>query len=214
LSIIEDCAQSHGAHFKGQKSGTFGEIGAFSFYPTKNLGALGDAGAILVNNEELACKLKALRNYGSEQKYFNKYIGLNSRLDEIQAVFLNLKLPLLNKINEHKQRLANIYNENIVNDLIKKPLTVSQDSKNVFHIYPILTEYRNELKSYLQLNQIGTEIHYPVAPHKQEGYSNLLVGSYPISEYLHSNLLSLPISYAHTEAQVLKVCEVINNFKP
>lgn len=214
LRVIEDCAQAHGATFHGQQAGTFGDIGAFSFYPTKNLGALGDAGAILVQDEILYGKLKALRNYGSEQKYYNKYIGLNSRLDEIQAVFLNLKLPFLARINAHKQRLAHIYHTQIVNDLIIKPSISDNYNKDVFHIYPIRSIHRDELKSYLLAHKIGTEIHYPVAPHQQEGYRSLLTGSFPISEYLHAHLLSLPISFAHTEEEIYRVCEVLNHFRP
>jgi dTDP-4-amino-4,6-dideoxygalactose transaminase len=214
LKVIEDCAQAHGATFQGQQAGTFGDIGAFSFYPTKNLGALGDAGAILVQDVTLYEKLKALRNYGSEQKYHNKYVGLNSRLDEVQAIFLNLKLPLLARINSHKQRLAHIYDTQIVNDLIIKPFPSGSNCENVFHIYPIRSDYRDELKSYLLGHQIGTEIHYPVAPHQQEGYKTLLEGSFPISEYLHAHLLSLPISFAHTEEEIYHVCDVLNQFRP
>jgi dTDP-4-amino-4,6-dideoxygalactose transaminase len=214
LKVIEDCAQAHGATFHGKQAGTFGEIGAFSFYPTKNLGALGDAGAILVQDEVLYEKLKALRNYGSEQKYYNKYLGLNSRLDEVQAIFLNLKLPFLAQINSHKQRLAQIYDTQIVNDLIIKPVPYVSNCENVFHIYPIRSVYRDELKSYLLAHHIGTEIHYPVAPHQQEGYKTLLEGSFPISEYLHSHLLSLPISFAHTEEEIYHVCDVLNQFRP
>ena len=214
LKIIEDCAQAHGATHKGQLAGTFGDIGAFSFYPTKNLGALGDAGAILVNDHALFDKIKALRNYGSEKKYYNKYVGLNSRLDEIQALFLNLKLPKLKEINAHKIRLSKIYEENITNPLLIKPLLGDDINKNVFHIYPIQTEHRDALKKFLFENNIQTEIHYPVAPHNQEGYQKMLFGSYPISEYLHAHLLSLPISFAHSEEEILFVCDVINRFKP
>ena len=213
LKVIEDCAQAHGAEFNGQKVGTFGDIGAFSFYPTKNLGALGDAGAILVKDEVIFSKLKALRNYGSEKKYYNKYLGMNSRLDEIQAVFLNIKLPILNAINLHKKKLANIYDNCLNNKLIIKPKIDSMENRDVFHIYPIRTEKRDELKEFLLNNHIGTEIHYPVAPHLQEGYKDLIVGEFPVSELLHSTLLSLPISYAHTVSDIEKVCEVINRFE-
>ena len=212
LKVIEDCAQAHGARHKGKIAGTFGDIGAFSFYPTKNLGALGDAGAILVNDTNLVEKVKALRNYGSEKKYYNKYVGLNSRLDEIQAIFLNLKLPILNQINAHKIRLAAIYQKYITNPLIIKPSLGDAENVNVFHIYPIQIEKRDALKQFLFENNVQTEIHYPVAPHDQEGYQKLLKGSYPISEYLHAHLLSLPISFAHSEEEIFYVCEVLNRF--
>jgi dTDP-4-amino-4,6-dideoxygalactose transaminase len=214
LKVIEDCAQAHGAKHKGKLAGTFGDIGAFSFYPTKNLGALGDAGAILVNDTNLVEKVKALRNYGSEKKYYNKYVGLNSRLDEIQAIFLNLKLPILNQINAHKIRLAAIYQKYITNPLIIKPSLGDAENVNVFHIYPIQIEKRDALKQFLFENHVQTEIHYPVAPHHQEGYQKMLKGSYPFSEYLHAHLLSLPISLAHSEEDILFVCEVLNRFNP
>lgn len=212
LKVIEDCAQAHGAEFNNKKAGTFGHIGAFSFYPTKNLGAIGDAGAILTQEESIYQKIKALRNYGSEKKYQNKYQGLNSRLDEIQALFLNIKLPFLDAINDHKKNLAEIYNKNINNSKILKPHSSLNPNENVFHIYPILTEKRDELKSFLEMNEIFTEIHYPIAPNKQEGYKYLFTKKYPISELLHKNLLSLPISYANSEEEILKICSILNKF--
>jgi len=214
LKVIEDCAQAHGATHQCQLAGTFGDIGAFSFYPTKNLGAIGDAGAILVNNFDLLEKVKALRNYGSEKKYYNKYVGLNSRLDEIQALFLNLKLPYLKQINSHKIRLAAIYDAHITNPILIKPKLGDDLNTNVFHIYPIQTELRDELKNFLLENNIQTEIHYPVAPHNQEGYKSILKGFYPLSEFLHKHLLSLPISFSHTKEEILFICEVLNRFKP
>ena len=210
LKVIEDCAQAHGASYNNSKAGAFGDIGAFSFYPTKNLGALGDGGAITTNSEEIYVKLKALRNYGSEKKYYNKYIGINSRLDEIQALFLTIKLQKLDKINLHKSKLASIYNEKINNPHIIKPI---HSEENVYHIYPIRTVLRNELKEYLFSNNIQSEIHYPLAPHQQEGYKNILIGNYPLSEEIHTTVLSLPISYANTTTEIEYVCDVINNFK-
>jgi dTDP-4-amino-4,6-dideoxygalactose transaminase len=212
LKIIEDCAQAHGATIENKKAGSFGDIGAFSFYPTKNLGAFGDGGAITTNSEELYLKLKALRNYGSEKKYYNKYIGINSRLDEIQAIFLKIKLDKLDKINLHKSKLASIYNEKINNPHIIKPVN-SNSEENVYHIYPIRTKYRSELKEYLLSHNIQSEIHYPLAPHQQEGYKNILLGNYPLSEEIHATVLSLPISYANTTTEIEYVCDVINNFK-
>jgi dTDP-4-amino-4,6-dideoxygalactose transaminase len=172
LKLVEDCAQAHGAKFKGQSIGTFGDFGAFSFYPTKNLGALGDAGAVTCNDELLYKKVKALRNYGSDKKYFNTYIGYNSRLDEIQASFLRIKLAKLNDINNHKRKLASLYHEHISDKFIKPEL--HPDYFDVFHIYNIRCEKRDELKEYLVKNEIGTEIHYPVSPNRQLAMKGIL----------------------------------------
>jgi dTDP-4-amino-4,6-dideoxygalactose transaminase len=211
LEVIEDCAQSHGATFKGKKAGSFGKIGAFSFYPTKNLGALGDAGAITTSNEALYEKLRALRNYGSEKKYYNKYIGLNSRLDELQAAFLSVKLPFMDKITSHKLKLAELYENGLANKIIK-PI-FANDLTHVFHIYNIRTDRRDELKAYLLESGINTEVHYPVSPNKQEGYQEYFANTiYEISEEIHKTTLSLPISYATKEEEVKKVIEKINSF--
>ena len=211
LEIIEDCAQAHGATFENKHVGTFGKIGAFSFYPTKNLGALADAGAIITSDEDLYNKLKALRNYGSEKKYFNKYIGRNSRLDELQAIFLNIKLNSLNKINEHKTRLASIYN-NMLTDKVIKPI-YTETGSHVYHIYNIRTNNRDELKTYLLNKGIQTEIHYPVSPNMQEGYQYYFADlKTPVSEEIHATTLSLPISYANTPDEIAFVAESINNF--
>lgn len=211
LEIIEDCAQAHGTTFKQQHVGTFGKIGAFSFYPTKNLGALADAGAIITSDEEIYQKLKALRNYGSEKKYYNKFIGRNSRLDELQAAFLNDKLPFLNKINEHKRKLAILYNQKLTDKVIKP---IEKDTNyHVYHIYNIRTKDRDRLKLYLLDNKIHTEIHYPVSPNNQEGYKQYFYEEYyPISEEIHATTLSLPISYSTTENEVIYVCSKINEF--
>lgn len=211
LEIIEDCAQAHGATFNNQHVGTFGNIGAFSFYPTKNLGALADAGAIITSDEVLYNKLRALRNYGSEKKYYNKFIGRNSRLDELQAAFLSDKLPFLNKRNEHKRKLAEIYYQKLTNKVIK-PIEINANY-HVYHIYNVRTTKRDELKSYLLENNIHTEIHYPVSPNRQEGYSHLFSQyKYPISEEIHATTLSLPISYANTEKEVEYVVKIINQY--
>lgn len=211
LKLIEDCAQAHGAKFKGQQIGTFGDFGAFSFYPTKNLGALGDAGALTCSDESLYKKVKALRNYGSDKKYYNTYIGYNSRLDEIQAGFLRIKLRKLQEINDHKRKLAKLYHEHISDKFIKP--VWSNDYYDVFHIYNIRTDKRDELKVALTENRIGTEIHYPVSPNKQLAMKGILDNvDCPISEEIHRTTLSLPISYFHTEEDVLKVCEMINKF--
>ena len=218
LILIEDCAQSHGAQYRKRKTGTFGKCGAFSFYPTKNLGALGDAGAITTDDSELADRLRKLRNYGSKTKYYNELIGYNSRLDEIQAAFLSIKLRHLDAINQHKRKLAAIYDANIGKQYIKPQSLPDHD--DVFHIYPIRHERRDELRTYLSQAGVGTEIHYPVAPHCQEaldGIHSLAQATldedrFPISTELHRTILSLPISSFHTEQDVLQVCEHINAF--
>lgn len=210
IRIIEDCAQSHGARYKGKSAGSFGDFGAYSFYPTKNLGALGDAGAIITNDIAMAEKLKALRNYGSKVKYKNDYIGFNSRLDEIQAGFLSVKLAFLDRINNHKRQLAKRYIENLKSDFILP--VVDEDYFDVYHIFNIRHPRRDELKKYLFENEIKTEIHYPIPPHKQMCMKNIIDGQYPISEEIHATTLSLPISYGNTEDEIYKVCEIMNKF--
>ncbi len=211
LEIIEDCAQAHGAKFQNKMVGTFGKIGAYSFYPTKNLGTLGDAGAIITSDEGIYKKIKALRNYGSEKKYQNLYIGKNSRLDELQAAFLNIKLPFLEKINTYKIELATLYDNFLTNKVIK-PIFAS-NSSHVYHIYNIRTEKRDELKDYLKKNGIETEIHYPIAPNKQKGYEKYFENQqYPISEEIHNTTLSLPISYCTTKEEINHIIKKINTF--
>jgi dTDP-4-amino-4,6-dideoxygalactose transaminase len=211
LALIEDCAQSHGAMFKDKKTGTFGEFGAFSFYPTKNLGALGDAGAITTDNADYADKMRKLRNYGSEKKYYNEYMGVNSRLDELQAAFLQIKLEALDAINSHKQKLAAMYLEQLKSDFILP--VVDADYTDVYHIFNIRHLRRDELKTYLFEQGIGTEIHYPVPPHQQKALLPLLAGqSFPVSEEIHRTTLSLPCSYCHTEADVQFVIDKLNAF--
>lgn len=209
LKMIEDCAQAHGAKFKGQKVGSFG-IGCFSFYPTKNLGALGDAGAITCNNEEYKIKIQSLRNYGSSTKYHNDILGYNSRLDAIQAGFLSIKLEVLNDITNHKRELASIYFENL-DDTFIKPV-VDKDYFDVYHIFNIRHLKRDKLREYLLIHNIKTEIHYPLAPHKQKAMQEFISGEYPISEEIHNTTLSLPISYFHTEDDILQVCDVMNRW--
>ena len=209
LEIIEDCAQAHGAMYDEQKVGTFG-TGCFSFYPTKNLGALGDAGAVVTNSEELLNKLKSLRNYGSSVKYYNCDLGYNSRLDEIQAGFLSVKLEALDEINSHKRELANIYLNNL-DDRFIKPV-VDKRYYDVYHIFNIRFDSRNALKEYLLKNGIKTEIHYPIPPHKQKNMKGIITGKYPISEEIHNTTLSLPISYFHSKDDIYRVVEVMNNY--
>lgn len=211
LKVIEDCAQAHGASYKNIKAGTLGDIGAFSFYPTKNLGALGDGGGITTNNKDYYLTIKKLRNYGSDIKYYNDIVGYNSRLDELQAGFLSIKLKKLDNINAHKRMLAQIYINNLKEDFIK-PLQ-HKDYFDVYHIFNIRHPRRDALKEYLLKNKIKTEIHYPVAPHKQKAMEWLFKAkSFPISEEIHATTLSLPISYFHTPDDVYKVIEYMNKF--
>lgn len=209
LFLIEDCAQAHGASYKNKKVGSFG-IGAFSFYPTKNLGAMGDAGAITVNDEVLSEKFRALRNYGSKIKYHNDYIGFNSRLDEIQAGFLSIKLKYLDEINAHKRKLANLYFEGLKDDFIL-PFR-SPECEDVFHIFNVRHPKRDQLKDFLLKNNIKTEIHYPIPPHRQNAMLGIFNGEFQISEEIHNTTLSLPISFGHTENDILRVMDVLNRF--
>lgn len=180
LFLIEDCAQSHGAEYKGKKTGCFGDMAAFSFYPTKNLGCLGDGGALVTNNADFARKAKLIRNYGSENKYFNEYQGVNSRLDEIQAAFLRIKLRELDKIIKHKRELAKLYLNGISENYVKPD--VNSDFFDVYHIFNIRHNKRGELKEFLLKNGIKTEIHYPLPPHKQKAMEYMNSCSFPISE--------------------------------
>lgn len=211
LYLIEDSAQAHGATYKGKLAGTFGDFGTFSFYPTKNLGALGDAGGILCKDDAYYTSLMHLRNYGSDKKYYNEVIGFNNRLDEMQAAFLNVKLPYLNAISEHKNKLANLYLNHINSNFIlpeKHP-----DFYDVYHIFNIRHSRRDELKAYLEDMGIGTGIHYPVAPHQQNALRHLFIGQqFPVSEEIHNTTLSLPCSYFHTEADILTIIAALNMF--
>jgi dTDP-4-amino-4,6-dideoxygalactose transaminase len=211
LHLIEDCAQSHGARYKNKIVGTFGVMGAYSFYPTKNLGALGDSGAIVTDDDKINEIILRMRNYGSKIKYYNDIIGFNSRLDEIQASFLSIKLKYLDKINSHKRKLAKLYFKYLRDDFIK-PFQ-DGDYYDVFHIYNIRHVKRDLLKEYLLKNEIKTEIHYPVPPNKQKAMNGIFdEKEYPISEEIHNTTLSLPISYFHQEEDVMKVIEVMNKF--
>lgn len=205
LVVIEDAAQGHGLNFIGNNSK------AFSFYPGKNLGALGDGGAITTNDDELAKVLLALRNYGSEKKYYNEFIGINSRLDELQAAFLNVKLPYLDIDNCERKNIAKRYLSEIKNDKIVLPI-INSIENHVFHLFVIRTKNRSNLQEYLLLNNIETVIHYPIAPHKQKAlkaYNNL---SFQISEMMHNEVLSLPISPVMTNDEVSVVIEILNNY--
>jgi dTDP-4-amino-4,6-dideoxygalactose transaminase len=212
LKVIEDAAQAHGASLQGRKAGAWGDITAFSFYPTKNLGALGDGGAITTDNAEYAERIKTLRNYGSRKKYYNEKIGVNSRLDELQAAFLRVKLKKLDKINAHKNKLAVIYNAELPDNKFIKPL-MSADYYHVYHIYNIRHPERDRLKTYLETKGIKTEIHYPVPPHKQQALADVFgQEKMPISEEIHKTTLSLPLSWGHTEKDILTVCQMLGKF--
>lgn len=210
LKVIEDCAQSHGAKHGNQMTGTFGDAGCFSFYPTKNLGAMGDAGAVVTNDDSLADRLRHLRNYGSVQKYFNRYLGVNSRLDEMQAAVLRVKLRYLDAMTAHKRALAEIYFANLP-DWVSKPVR-RMDEYDVFQIYGIRYRQRNTLRQHLFDNGVKTEIHYPVAPHRQEAMQGILQGEYPVAEELHATQLSLPISLGHSPAEIERVIEVFLSY--
>ncbi len=211
LKVIEDCAQAHGAGYRSKKAGSFGHCNAFSFYPTKNLGALGDAGAVLTNDGDAAAKVRMLRNYGSQRKYYNEVAGYNSRLDAIQAGFLSVKLKKLDDINQHKRKLAKLYLKHLKADFIKP--AVNENYFDVYHIFNIRHAERDRVREYLFKKETQTEIHYPVPPHKQRAMQHVLGhDGYPISEEIHATTLSLPISFCHTEDDVAKVIETVNKF--
>lgn len=211
LKVIEDSAQSHGAYFKDKRSGNLGDASGFSFYPGKNLGALGDGGAVTTNDEALANTIKALGNYGSHKKYENLYKGVNSRLDEIQAAMLRVKLKYLDNEVEKRREIANYYLENIKNDNIILP-TVREQDNHVWHLFVIRTNKRDELQKYLIDNGIQTLIHYPIPPHKQDAYKEWNNESYPISEQIHNEVMSLPISGVQSLEDTKKVVQVMNDF--
>lgn len=205
LLIVEDAAQAHGLPFKGS------HVRTFSFYPGKNLGALGDGGAVVTNDEKLAKTIKSLSNYGSEKKYYNDFLGYNSRLDELQAAFLRIKLPSLAAENEKRRRVAKRYLSEIKNDKIILPFSDGSDN-HVFHLFVIRTSKRDELQQYLLENGIQTMIHYPVAPHKQKAMKDFHHLSLPITEKIHDEVLSLPMSSVLTDEEVSFVIKIINRY--
>jgi dTDP-4-amino-4,6-dideoxygalactose transaminase len=211
LLVLEDCAQSHGARIAGKKAGNWGDAGAFSFYPGKNLGALGDAGAVTTNDAKLAETVKALGNYGSKKKYENIYQGVNSRLDEIQAAMLTVKLANLDNETQRRQKVAKYYLENIQNDLVILP-EASQVESHVWHLFVIKTEYRQELSDYLLSNGIQTLIHYPLPPYKQNAYIEYSDLFLPVTELIHDQVLSIPIGPTLSDNEVKKITEVVNRF--
>lgn len=211
LKVIEDSAQSHGAYFQDKRSGNLGDASGFSFYPGKNLGALGDGGVVTTNDEELANTIKALGNYGSHKKYENLYKGVNSRLDEMQAAMLRVKLRYLDNELEKRRDIANYYLENIKNENIILPV-VRAESNHVWHLFVIRTSKRDELQKYLLDNGVQTLIHYPIPPHNQNAYKEWNNESYPISEQIHTEVLSLPISGVQNLENTKNIVEKLNEF--
>lgn len=213
LKLVEDNAQAHGCVYgpTGQRTGSLGDAAGHSFYPGKNLGALGDGGAVTTNDEELAKAIRALANYGSQKKYVFKYTGRNSRLDEIQAAVLNVKLKYLDEDNQHRKDIAKLYINGINNPLITLPDTLPEE-QNVFHLFPVLCKRRDELQQYLKEHGIGTVIHYPIPPHKQECYREWNELRFPITEKIHNEELSIPIGPTISPEEALEVIRLINKF--
>ncbi|MFJ8219586.1 DegT/DnrJ/EryC1/StrS family aminotransferase [Bacillus cereus] len=213
LKVIEDAAQAHGAIYNEKRTGNLGDAAGFSFYPGKNLGALGDGGAITTNDSVLVEKIRALRNYGSHVKYENLFKGMNSRLDELQAAILNIKLGHLDQQNEHRRKVAEYYLNNIKNPKIELPVVENCDREShVWHLFVVKTGKRADLQQFLQENGVQTMIHYPIPPHKQEAYQEWNNLSYPITESIHEQVLSLPISPVISMEEVEKVVEKINQY--
>ena len=211
LKLVEDSAQSHGAIWNGKVMGSIGDAAGHSFYPGKNLGALGDAGAVTTNDESLAKMIEALRNYGSLKKYENLYQGLNSRLDEIQAAFLNVKLKYIQKDILERRRVAKYYLKNIKNAEIILPEVLNEEG-HVWHLFVIRTSKRDELQKYMNDNGVQTLIHYPIPPHKQEAYAAYNHLSFPTTEKIHAEVISLPMSSIITDVQIKFVVKILNQF--
>lgn len=212
LKLIDDAAQAHGAAYYEQKVGSLCDATAFSFYPTKNLGALGDAGAVTTDDSELAAIVRALANYGTTSKYINKYKGENSRLDEIQAAVLAVKLKYLDKEVQARQNIASFYLRNIQNELIALPW-VEQIEQHAFHLFVVRCHERDRLQQYLSDKGIRTEIHYPLPPHKQEAYKEWNSLSYPVSEKIADQIISLPLHISLKNEEVIRICSALNEFR-
>ncbi|MDF2857028.1 MAG: aminotransferase [Neobacillus sp.] len=213
ILLIEDAAQAQGATYKGRRAGSLADAAGFSFYPGKNLGALGDAGAVCTDSKALAQQIRMMGNYGSDQKYVHEYKGFNSRLDELQAAFLDIKLTYLSRWHADRERIAQRYLTEIKNPLIQLPKQ-NPDSRHAWHIFAILTEQREQLKKWLDLHEIGYQIHYPVAMHLHQAYRNLgyCEGDFPVAEKNALQELSLPIYYGIADEQVNRVIDVINSY--
>lgn len=213
LKVVEDCAQSHGAQFDGKMTGTFGDVGCFSFYPSKNLGAFGDAGAVVTNNSKIAESIRVFRNYGSEKRYYNRVVGANSRLDEIQAGLLRVRLSHMQELESEKRRISEQYLRDIHNGNIELP-KIRENATHIWHQFVVQCNRRDELADYLEKRNIGTIIHYPIPPHMSEAYRYLGVnaGSLPITEKLARTVLSLPLYIGMTEEEQNYIIETINEF--
>jgi len=216
LYVVDDACQSHGSHYKGKKLGGLTDATAWSFYPGKNLGALGDGGCITTNNKEIAEKVKTLGNYGSDYKYHHIYKGTNSRLDEIQSAFLAVKLPHLDKWNNFRRAVAKRYINEITNPLIKLPKSIDDTYDHVYHVFVIRCDTRDELEKYLSDNGVQTLIHYPIPMHLQEAYKDLNIkkGELPIAEEISNTSLSIPMYYGMSDEQIDFVIKVLNDYKP
>lgn len=211
LKVIEDAAQAHGALMDGARAGALGDAAAFSFYPGKNLGALGDGGAVLTDDEALALRVRALANYGSVRKYEHQWLGINSRLDEMQATILDCKLPLLDADNAHRQRIARLYLEGVHNPLLRT-LDYQYPDGCVHHVFPVLTPCRDELQRYLSEQGVDTLVHYPIPVHHQPAYRALANESFPNAETMAASELSLPISQVQDEGTTLHIIDILNQF--
>ncbi len=215
LKLVEDCAQSHGACYNGRMTGVFGDIGCFSFYPSKNLGAFGEGGAIVTNDAQIAADMKIYRNYGSEKRYYNKVVGTNSRLDEIQAGLLRVRLSHLQELTDERQEIAERYLKELNNAYFSLP-KVRKEGNHVWHQFVVYSDNRDELKHYLEENEIGTIIHYPIPPHLSEAYEYLghKAGEYPITEKDALSVLSIPMYNGMTSKEQSYVIEIMNAFVP
>lgn len=211
LKVIEDAAQAHGAEYRGRRAGNLGDAAGFSFYPGKNLGAMGDAGAVTTNDEALYNKIKAIANYGSDRKYHHIYKGTNSRLDELQAGILDVKLQYLEADNNRRREIARYYRENIKNPLITLPQTYDEKA-HVWHVFVVRTKERERFQQYLNDNGIQTVIHYPTAPHKQDAYKEYAGLPLPVTEQIHREVISLPISPVMTAEEIETVVRIVNEF--
>lgn len=215
LKVIEDAAQAHGAKYKGQKAGSLSDAAAFSFYPGKNLGALGDGGCVTTNDKKTADKIRALGNYGSDYKYHHIYKGTNSRLDELQAAFLRVKLPHLDMWNEARRKIANKYFGEISNPLIQLPLKSTSEYEHIYHVFAVRCQKRDELEKHMEKNGIKTVKHYPVPLHMQMAYKDLDIqkGELPVAEEISKTILSIPMYYGMKEEETNYVIKIINEFK-
>lgn len=212
LKVFEDCAQAHGAFYQNKRVGNLSDAGAFSFYPGKNLGCMGDGGAVVTNDENVYKKVKALANYGSDRKYHHIYKGTNSRLDELQAAVLDVKLPHLDADNARRREIASYYRKNITNPLIILPQTYDEEAA-VWHVFVVRTRERDRFQQYLANKGVQTIIHYPTPPHKQEAYAEWNDRSYPISEEIHRTIISLPISPVMTGAEIEEIVRIVNEYR-